>query len=1283
MKTNPINWTEFNGEKFQAFCNDLLSFEFGKNYIPFTAPGGDQGIDGLFDGEYNSKTGKWRFQAKFHHPDTGRVSGFNQLKAQIKKDITENIQDETTVIFITNVELNPNQRKEIKTTTGKTLQENGKVVDFDIWDGAKIYTLLAHHPIVKLWYTDQTKYLIQEYSEYFREELNAAQNTSYALSNKFYYRKNKLEILDQFIRDDAKMVAVISGEAGIGKTRLCIEFFRQYIDPESDWKALVVVTHTIDLQVLQVALSGERNYIVLLDDADKFEEKDIADLLTLVKRIKPNKVKLLLTVRTPFLKQALKQIAAIDQTALIEPIELGQLTKEETVQFLEEELKGYRIGEYFGYFVGLTHGIPIMIMTLLRVIKSGTNLSDIKQDTFLKTYVKQYFDQFIATTSGEKEILKKEVEKIIKLVALIEPIQIDNNDLIKQIASTENISEEDVEAVLLAMKAQHIISGRYQLDIKPDMYSDLILGEALHSTKWLEAKLPLYSTYISNIIKNIAYVNQDTVILANLLQEYINQIDNCNSYQEVATILGTVYTITYAMPLLALETVNKTIAIYTNEQHPLYNDFQRSLTYRNYAPDSTINNLKHILHSLFQMEDYFMQAYIYSGKLYQLLKDNGTVSNIAGFEKSDGFEGFTCKKQNQVLTASKVTLGKVDGEMKFFALGTLKAILRLEFTHTESHLFKKDSIHIYTIHVPENKHVKKLRQETIDLLIEVFQNDSSKEIKEEILKIIVDVPREIFAARNNNYKGKEDIKTVLDFLLLISAQNILELKQKQFIKQQLHRFKRWDKDAVYHTIIDKINKQLAGSDLAEILLDLFNPKYDKNFNKTKEIYKTEAQKLIKNNSGTELGDALVKVVQQSEHTPHYLYDFLYEITTDLTKTKELINHLWTTNREFVIIYCSSMFRQLRFSEEGKSFFWQYIQKLQEENSVKTRDCILNVYSSFRIHDVGVHIKKQDILEQEDSDLITTTFEKSTPENYFNLAWALPILFFLDKSLAVNEIKKFLQNCHERHLDTLFLAFDPVEKENYPEIKELLLHHTIHLNIPYTVERFLNKIIRKDGFEDVFRYIEKRLFFKRKYVLEKKNLLDYEYVPTHTGNTITANLSDEQKNEIFSKILNWFVGFDFESYEHFYTKDVIELFAVNKYIDEYTKVIYTKLIEQYQSDYNKLLNIIQSLSGFKEKNEAFIDLIMQLLKVGEESIQKEEQLKKFKSQCDIALTSVGVKSGTAGQPFEVDLQLKELLENTLNSSKISTPQMKDFFQRVLKSVQANIDRDKYDEGGEIW
>ena len=126
---NNINWPDFNGEKFQSFCNDLLSFEIGKDFVPFSAPGADQGIDGLFEGKYNGKQGKWRFQAKFHHPDTGRIAGYNQLKSQVKKDIDKNIQDETAVIFITNVELNPAQRKEIKQIADKALEEGGKTVD--------------------------------------------------------------------------------------------------------------------------------------------------------------------------------------------------------------------------------------------------------------------------------------------------------------------------------------------------------------------------------------------------------------------------------------------------------------------------------------------------------------------------------------------------------------------------------------------------------------------------------------------------------------------------------------------------------------------------------------------------------------------------------------------------------------------------------------------------------------------------------------------------------------------------------------------------------------------------------------------------------------------------------------------------------------------------------------------------------------------------------------------------------------------------------------------------
>src|SRR5690606_15462061 len=254
--------------------------------------------------------------------------------------------------------------------------------------------------------------------------------------------------------------------------------------------------------------------------------------------------------------------------------------------------------------------------------------------------------------------------------------------------------------------------------------------------------------------------------------------------------------------------------------------------------------------------------------------DDGVITNIASFGKSDRFEGFTCKRQNQILTASKAELKKVDGSLKFFAIKTLKSILKLEFTDTESHLFKKHTIQIYTLHIPENKYVKKHRKEVIDLLISVFKNELSKELKEEVLKIVVDVPREIFAAKNKNYKGKKEIETVLDFLLSISSQNVLELKQKQFVKGQLYWFKRWGIDAFHHTTIDRINENLSENDLAERLLDLFNPKYEGNINEEREHNQVESVKLVNNNTGTDLGNALVKVIEQSEYESNYFYKFL-------------------------------------------------------------------------------------------------------------------------------------------------------------------------------------------------------------------------------------------------------------------------------------------------------------------------------------------------------------------------------------------------------------------------
>src|SRR5690606_30760195 len=126
--------------------------------------------------------------------------------------------------------------------------------------------------------------------------------------------------------------------------------------------------------------------------------------------------------------------------------------------------------------------------------------------------------------------------------------------------------------------------------------------------------------------------------------------------------------------------------------------------------------------------------------------------------------------------------------------------------------------------------------------------------------------------------------------------------------------------------------------------------------------------------------------------------------------------LWKDNNAFVVKYCSGMLRQFRFSEDFEKMFWEYIQKLQMENSIESRNCILDVYNSFRIYNVLNKTGKCNAFEKKDFELVSSVFQNSTVENYFNLATTLPTIFFYDKDIAVREIKYFLHNCNERHLD---------------------------------------------------------------------------------------------------------------------------------------------------------------------------------------------------------------------------------------------------------------------------
>jgi hypothetical protein len=222
-----IKWSDYTGETFQIFCNALLSFEISKKFIPFSAPGKDRGIDGTYVGSYDGITGKWRFQDKYHQPSTP-VSALTQ---DIKNEM-EKVQDEDNFIMLTSLKVSSTKRDKLIQEGKEALKRLGKrEIYIDVWDEAKIFTLYLRFPILKYWLEEGfTNFQLVKYTEAFREPLSSGLDSLYTFNNAFISRTRELEQLHQFLNDPEKRVASISGEAGVGKTRLAIEFFQRYID---------------------------------------------------------------------------------------------------------------------------------------------------------------------------------------------------------------------------------------------------------------------------------------------------------------------------------------------------------------------------------------------------------------------------------------------------------------------------------------------------------------------------------------------------------------------------------------------------------------------------------------------------------------------------------------------------------------------------------------------------------------------------------------------------------------------------------------------------------------------------------------------------------------------------------------------------------------------------------------------------------------------------------------------------------------------------------------------
>lgn len=1285
-----INWADFDGEKFQTFCNALLSFEISKKVDVFSTPGKDGGIDASYSGPYDGQKGKWRFQYKFHSTD--RKQAVSLLKSQVAKDIfrevkgkpKSNVLDEDHVIFLTNVGLLPQDKIEIVNKAVESLaQVNKTKVHFDIWDREKLYTLYLRHPLLQLWVEHGFTAQLQDYKTFFKQQLHATSEDAYTLNNTFIARDLQLQQLDQFLDQDKPLVAAVTGEAGIGKTRLCIEFFKRSVDTRLDWEALVLVNHNIDFDKIKKALSEPgKNYVLFVDDAHNYDPKTLADIKQVVKLAKGNKIKLLLTARNIASYEPLRLLKEREE---ILTINLEKLDYEETKQLLKKELQGFRMLSYVDELTSLSRGRPILILAIIRAVKSQVRISEIRTANFLRDYVLNYFNQFKERLLSEHGIDKRQASGLINLFCLLEPINLSDKDLIGSISSNENIPIDSIEIIFKELKENSFITGKYEYSIKPDYYSDIVLQSAIQDN-WLLRKTEAYPGSIANIIRNISSIEDIAPgdrksILDQLLSDYIKTMDTASSYYDLLPIFQTIHYITQARPLIAIEALKHFISIFRDPQHALHNHLRGMLSIKNYTLDSRIIYINRILHDLTYFDEHLEDVYQLLVELYLLSGEKKMISAVFGFERIYYNDEFTCRKQLFLAEKIKEILDAGNTKLAGFALDCCEVLLPLTYTVFGSSSFNSSQITITTIAVPENKYSKKLRITLIDALVKYYLSNPEHDHAEKCFKLILDIPREILSQERKgkgSYKGYDEIKKVLAFINDI-LKGDLSIGLKDELVERVYWYKKWGMDKRFHSTLESITASLEPRNLTEELVSLFTYTLEnidlENIDSDK-VFSEKSNALIKANSPDRIAESLIDIHKNYPSPPHYFYDFNSIIYRQHPKmAEELLEALWKKDKSYVLRYGSSYLKHLYFYEGQNSFYWKFSDRIFKLNTAEAFNCLLHVYS-FLSHD-----KEWTKISSKDTELIARIYEAQLEGTEYQMAFALPTLFHVDEEQAVILIREFLNKCNQREADHIFHAFRKLPAKYYAHKKKMLLADTIRFSISHEIEQGLKEVIRTDGFKDVANYLIKRFEYKTKIVSRDKTLLGYEVCPKHDTGHLLSGLDEAHHAEYYQLLLEWYIKKSYLPLETLYSKDLLEYIRPSKHITPELYEMYSKAIAKHRDKYPLLRNLVSTLEIFKRKNEAMVDLVVQAIEAA--SSFTEEQKKAIASACYSALTTAGVKHGTPGEPFSFDLELEQLLINAVDHHKDKPRSIISFFETILKHVQKDIREAKEERGGEEW
>ncbi|TDO25359.1 hypothetical protein [Sediminibacterium goheungense] len=392
--------TTLGGAEFQVLCDEYIGMR-------------EEGLSGFH--RYGTQFGKEKTRPgtpdTFYRTAKGDLvfveytTQADDLVSKLKGDIDKCLDEEKTnvpVSDITKIELFFNSRL--------TLEEERTVYDYakskripimlidQGWLAQEIYTkylVLSQHLGIPL-DTGQ----IQTIEKFIQEYTNKGGSVSTPLDNPFFYREKEKKEIESALNSDT--ILILEGSPGVGKTKIALQAITEFLQKNISYKGYVIARKDQDIaDDLKIHLHAEKNYILLIDDANR-QAPNFRQLLGYYRQLRKGNLKIILTVRN----YALEEIRKYTNDLPTIEIPIAKFSDQEILEIVSQEPFKIITPQYQTRVVMLADGnirLAIMAARLANKIPGGAflygTLSEIYDD---------YFKNFVhaSTIFSNPDILK-------------------------------------------------------------------------------------------------------------------------------------------------------------------------------------------------------------------------------------------------------------------------------------------------------------------------------------------------------------------------------------------------------------------------------------------------------------------------------------------------------------------------------------------------------------------------------------------------------------------------------------------------------------------------------------------------------------------------------------------------------------------------------------------------------------------------------------------------------------------------------------------------------------